>query len=130
MVEVIDSIRTVVIDALVSDMEEVIFTFVYTGTAGDRAFVRSLEDMVRARQADVHFVRLVCAPGTLLKRVEDPSRRMRGKLSNREILEEGLSRHDYYARYPSPRTIVINTDILCANEAASIIDQTLPLRGR
>ena len=116
------------IDALVSEMEEVIFTIVYTGTPGDQNFLDVLQDRVKARHADVRFVRLVCARETLLERIENPSRRVRGKLSNREILYRNLPQHDYYARYPHSRTIVINTDTLSSEEAASLINRALPLR--
>ena len=129
IVQVIDSVRTVVIDALVAELEEVIFTFVYAGTTGDQTFLSALEDRAKARQADVHFVRLVCARETILERIENPSRRMKGKLSNRDILDANLARHDYFARYPSPRTIVINTDTQSSDEAASLIDRALPVRA-
>jgi shikimate kinase len=128
-VRAIDSIRHIVIDALIAEAVEVIFTFVYSGSAGDQTFLSTLEDRLRAKPADVRFVRLVCAPETLLERVENLSRKVKGKLSNRSILNEHLSRVDYYARYPSPRTIVINTDNHDADAAARRIDSALPSRA-
>lgn len=129
IVQVIDAVRKLVIDALISEAQEIIFTFVYTGSAGDRTFLLTLEESVKARHGEVRFVRLVCTHETLLGRIENPSRHVKGKLSNREILGRHLPLHDYYARYPSPGTIVINTDKYSADTAADLINRALPARA-
>jgi AAA domain-containing protein len=101
---------------------DLVYTFVYN-KPDDDAFMAELLEPVRASGGHVRFVRLTCARAVLLARVEDASRRARGKLVDPAVVAELLDKRNMEATVPGGDSLSIDTTHLAPDEAAVRIAQ-------
>jgi hypothetical protein len=105
-----------------------IFTFNPESTVRQR-FIHDAVEVVESAGGDIHFVELTCAPSTLERRIENPSRKDFGKLSSieqyRELASAGAFR---FGKLPEGLSLD-TTDVSSSANATLIVEylNRLPL---
>lgn len=122
--KVVDATRTIVLTELIKEGRSAIFTFAYSGSAGDTEFLSSLAEEVSSAGGQVMFVRLSCSTNSLLKRVSDPRRQALGKLTDPVKLLQSLRRFQYDTVFPCAPSLHFDTDALSPQ---SIVNALLDL---
>lgn len=64
----------------------------------DDIFIKKILETIENTKGAAYFVRLVCHPGELRKRLVEPSRKEYGKLTDLKIFEEFISQNDVFSK--------------------------------
>ncbi len=107
-----------------SDLEGVIFTFVYGLGHDDEMMARFIET-VESRDGRVTLVLLTADREIVLDRTEHESRAAFGKLRDREIARDLMNRETLDAPYPHRPSLVIDNTHLAPAEVADRIANEL-----
>lgn len=112
--------------AAASDLTYLVTTGCYIHP-DDLPLLTNWEDTLHANGGRLRPVYLRCSQDVLFKRIEQPNRAERRKLTSREGLADLLSRNDY-APVPRADIPVFDTDLLSPEEVAEEIVQRLDLQ--
>ncbi len=114
-------------EAASSDVNGIIFTFAFEPTVRE-GFVESVRTTVESRGGEVIFVKLICSPEELEKRVTSDSRSQYGKLTSLEQFRELNDAGAFIDPGTTKDRVVLNTTNLSPGEAASRIASELKLQ--
>lgn len=103
-----------------------IFTFAFEQTVRG-SFVDNVRSAVESKNGEVVFVKLVCSPEELERRLTSDSRSRFGKLISLEQFRELNEAGAFIDPEVTPNRLVLNTTSLSATEAASRIARELAL---
>jgi hypothetical protein len=121
-VRLVDKIRLDIFEEAAREgIPGIIFTFVYGGLQENK-FIDSVERIVEGSDGEVLYVRLYCTEAELERRVGLDSRKIYGKLVNRDILRDLLSKYDLLSEIPGRESLSIdNTELMPAEVVERII---------
>ncbi|MEK6282429.1 MAG: AAA family ATPase [Acidobacteriota bacterium] len=104
----------------------IIFTFAFEPTVRE-SFTENVRSVVESRGGEVVFVKLICSPGELEKRLTDASRSRFGKLTSLEQFRELNAAGVFLDPGVTADRLVLDTTGLNVSEAASRIASELEL---
>jgi tRNA uridine 5-carbamoylmethylation protein Kti12 len=126
----VDKLRITAIEsAAASDIDGLIFTFVYCRACGDDVFLRKLSRAVRSHGGRIFLVRLRTQKDVIYDRVASIGRKRYGKISDRETLEKMFRRHNLFLEARSGRGLTIDNTNLAPTAVAKIIYDRFGLGG-
>lgn len=100
-----------------------IFTFAPEATV-DPELIPRLQAVIENQRGRVLYVALTCAPDTVMRRLDSPSREQSGKLHDRNLYQTVLAEGGFdFPPLPTP-LVNIDTDHYAPIEAASMIAAT------
>jgi hypothetical protein len=98
-------------------LDGLIFTFCYAHPQ-DKRFVDHITRIVEESGGEVCFVHLCCDKGVLKDRIDSSSRKMFGKITSAEKLEQVLEECDFFTPIPGRPKLIIDTSNLTPEEAS------------
>lgn len=105
-----------------------IFTFGYSNTRADKAFVRKITSIVERGGGHIYFVQLLPSISELRRRVREPSRRRYdSKAKTVRELERNILKHDMFTPIGSAKSLNIDNTNISARRVAKIIKSTYKL---
>jgi adenylate kinase len=113
-------------EAASSEVEGIIFTFAFEPTVRG-SFVENVRSTIESKGGEVVFVKLICAPEELEKRITSDSRSHFGKLTSLEQFRELNNAGAFVDPGVTPDRLVLDTTNLSPGEAASRIANELKL---
>jgi len=113
-------------EAASGDLEGLIFTFAFEPTVRE-SFVEGVRTTVESRGGEVVFVKLICSPEELEKRIPSEARSRFGKLTSLEQFRELNDAGAFADPGITPDRLVLDTTNLSAGEVASRIASELKL---
>ena len=116
-------------EAASSEVEGIIFTFAFEPTVGE-GFINGVRTTVESRGGEIFFVKLICSPEELEKRITSDSRARFGKLTSLEQFHELNDAGAFDDPGVTPDQLVLDTTNLSPDEAASKIASELKLEVR
>lgn len=119
-------IRKLVFEEAAKANLNLIFTVVYAYPI-DNEDMRWMTRTIETWGGEVKFVQLVAGKETLHERVEAPSRKSYGKITDRELLESILGQWDVFTPYPEREGLTFDTSTQSAEEIAEEIIRRLEL---
>ena len=111
-------------EAASSEVEGIIFTFAFEPTVRE-GFVKRVRTTVESSGGEVFFVKLVCSPEVLEKRITSDSRSRYGKLTSLEQFRELNDAGAFADPGVTPDRLVLDTTNLTPEEAAAMIAREL-----
>jgi hypothetical protein len=110
---------------------DLVVTNVNTGSADQRAFIRSLIEVVAAGGGTTAFVQLACQRDVWLTRIASESRQAESKPTDPDLIMRLFENKDPFARLPfEPLLTLDTTQLLPADAAAQIVEHyELPVRS-
>ena len=127
-VELVARFRSQLFETAARDGLDVIVTYCYAPE--DEPEMRGYVDSIRKHGGRVLFVQLAAGRASLRSRVDEPSRRERGKLVDVASLDEVLARWDFSQPVPFEPNLRLDTDTLTPAEAAEHVIRQYDIEPR
>jgi predicted kinase len=119
-------IRKLILETAAKANLDVIFTVVYAYPI-DNDDMQWLIETIEKYGGEVKFVQLLASKETLHERIDAPSRKHYGKVTDRELLESILGKWDVYTPYPGREHLHFDTSARTSEEVAEAIIRGLEL---
>jgi shikimate kinase len=119
-------IRKLIFEEAAKANLNLIFTVVYAYPM-DNEDMRWMTRAIKTWGGEVKFVQLSASKETLLGRIDAPSRKSYGKITDRVLLESILEKWDVYTPYPEHEHLHFDTSAQTPEEVAEAIIQGLEL---
>ena len=119
---------TVFSEAAVSGLSGLIFTFAFDRTVRD-TFIEHMLEVIESSGGKIFFVELRCSTEELESRIEHPSRKSFGKLSDVEGFRQLKEAGAFVDPGIPEQRLVVDTTSLSASHAANLIVSKLGLKS-
>ncbi len=119
--ELASRLRLVTIEYAAEHDTDLIFTFVFEDSPIDIEFVKKVVETVANKGGHVYFVELYAPIEVLVSRVANESRKVVGKLTDREELKRIYSEHNISSTVPFDDVLKIDTSRSSPVESAELV---------